>query len=86
MIEAFSHCFPDALQLRYFINSVKEKLKEYGIPSLVAEELVADIFGKCSGSSYKKGLVDSTSPKKLQCSENCKTVWNAQKNTYALPI
>jgi len=36
MIEAFSHCFPFAFQLRCFIhskNNIKEKLNECGIRS-----------------------------------------------------
>ena len=64
MIEAFSHCFPVALHLRCFIHyrkNIKEKLKEYGIPPHVADEFVADIFGKHSGTKYEEGLVDSTS-------------------------
>ena len=87
MIEAFSHCFPSAMQLRCFIhfkNNIKEKLKEYGIPSPVSEEFVADIFGKYSGSSYEEGLVDSTSPEDFNARlENCKAVWNARESPYA---
>ena len=40
---------------------MSEKLREYGIPSSVAEEFIADIFGKHAGSSYYEGLVDSVS-------------------------
>ena len=39
LIDAFSHCFPSAVQLRCFIHfkrNVSEKLK-YGIPTKVAE-------------------------------------------------
>lgn len=40
-----SRCF--ATEMLYpFQNNVKEKLKEYGFPSQVAEEFVADIFWK----------------------------------------
>ena len=49
LIDAFTHNFPCAKQLRYFIHlkrSVSEKLKERGIPSAVADEFLADIFGK----------------------------------------
>jgi len=64
LIDAFSHSFPSAVQLRCFIHfkrNISEKLREYGIPSSVAEEFLADIFGKHEGSSYYAGLVDSVS-------------------------
>ena len=47
LIDAFSHSFPSAVQLRCFIHfkrNVFEKLREYGIPSSVAEEFIADIL------------------------------------------
>ena len=87
MIEAFSHCFPFALQLRYFIhskNNIKEKLKECGIPSQTAEEFVADIFGRHSGSSYEEVLVDFTYPEDFNSRlENCKDTWNTREAPYA---
>ena len=76
MIEAFSHCFPFALQLRWFIhsrNNIKEKLKECG-----------KIFGKCFGSSYEEGLVDSTSPEDFNARlENCKDTRNTREASNA---
>ena len=89
MIEAFSHCFPVALHLRCFIHyrkNIKEKLKEYGIPPHVADEFVADIFGKHSGTKYEEGLVDSTSVVDFDNRlEACKNVWNSREAPYAPP-
>ena len=78
LIDAFSHCFPNAVQLRCFIHfkrNVSEKLKEYGIPTSVAEEFLCDIFGKHSGSMYNEGLVDCTSDKDFgERLEKCRAV------------
>ena len=57
LIDAFSHSFPFALQLRCFIHfkkNISEKLKVYGIPPSVAKEFLDDIFGKHSGSTYSE--------------------------------
>ena len=87
LIDAFSHCFPNAVQLRCFIHfkrNVSEKLKEYGIPTSVAEEFLCDIFGKHSGSMYNEGLVDCTSDKDFgERLEKCRAVWNAREAPYA---
>lgn len=86
MIEAFSHCFPNALHLRCFLHfrkNIKEKLKEYGISSHVSDEFVADIFGRHSGV-YEEGLVDSTSVGDFNNHlEACKDVWNSRETPYA---
>ena len=87
LIDAFSHSFPSAVQLRCFIHfkrNISEKLKEYGIPTAVAEEFVSDIFGKYSGSTYSEGLVDSSSEKEFNDRlTKCEAVWNAREAPYA---
>ena len=87
MVEAFSHCFPNALHLRCFLHfrkNIKEKMKEYGIPSHVSDEFVADIFGRHSGMKYEEGLVDSTSVGDFNNRlEACKDVWNSRETPYA---
>ena len=53
LIEALSHNFPDALQLRCFIHlkrNVAEKLKQRGICNSKAQEFLADIFGTQCGT------------------------------------
>jgi len=58
-------------------------LKECGKPSQIAEEFVADIFGKRSGSSCEEGLVDSTSPEDFNARlKNCKDT-NTREALYA---
>ena len=87
LIDAFSHCFANAIQLRCFIHfkrNVSEKLKEYGIPTGVAEEFLSDIFGKHSGSTYSEGLVDCASEKDFsERLEKCRAVWNAREAPFA---
>ena len=87
LIDAFSHCFPNAVQLRCFIHfkrNVSEKLKEYGIPTGVAEEFLSNIFGKRSGSTYNEGLVDCSSEKDFsEKLEKCMAVWNAREAPFA---
>ena len=58
MVEALSHNFPFAAQLRCFIHfrkNIEQKLRDLGIPSKVSQEFIADIFG----NTYEEGLVDS---------------------------
>ena len=85
LIDAFSHCFPNAVQLRCFIHfNVSEKLKEYGISTKVADEFLSDIFGKHSGSTYNEGLVDCTSEKDFsERLEKCRAIWNVREAPYA---
>ena len=80
LVEAFSHSFPFAIQLRCFIHfrrNIQEKLHTLGIPHQVAEEFLTDILGKQHGSTYVEGLVDCRSEQefdeKLQALEQ---TWN----------
>ena len=86
MIEAFGHSFPHAMHLSCFTHFKKnsiEKLKEYGIPSQVSDEFVADIFGKRSGSMYEEDLVDATSPYDFDTRlESCREIWNTREAPY----
>ena len=87
LIDAFSHSFPMAVQLRCFIHfkrNISEKLKEYGTLTQIAEEFLNDIFGKHSGSTYNEGLVDSTSEEEFNDRlAKCEAVWNAREAPYA---
>ena len=87
LIEAFSHAFPEAVQMRCFIHfkkNISAKLKEFGIPNSVAQEFLDDIFGKQSGSTYNEGLVDSTSEDDFHFRlEKCKPIWNSRERPYA---
>ena len=68
----------------HFKTNIIEKIKEYGIPSQVSDEFVADIFGKRSGSMYEEGLVDATSPEDFDTRlESCREIWNTREAPYA---
>ncbi len=85
MLEAFSHCFPLASNLRcsiHFKNNITEKLKEYGIPSAVSREFVADVFSNRSGNTYE-GLVDATSQDFWARLESCKVISDVRESPYA---
>ena len=59
LVEALSHNFPFAAQLRCFLHfkkNVEQKLRELGIPSQISQEYIADIFGKKVGNTYEEGL------------------------------
>ena len=75
LIEAFSHNFPHAKQLRCFIHmkkNMESKLKENGLPPSVSHEFISDIFGKHVGGIHEEGLVDSTDSSNFDCRlENC---------------
>jgi hypothetical protein len=64
-------------------KNVAEKLKEYGLPSSVAQQFINDIFGRHCGSTYYEGLVDSTSEDQFnERLAKCETVWNAREAPY----
>lgn len=87
LIDAFSHSFPSALQLRCFIHfkkNVTERMKVYGIPPPIAKEFLDDIFGSHSGSTYNEGLVDCASVEEFDDKlMKCETVWNLRETPYA---
>ena len=87
LVEAFAHNFPYAIQLRCFIHfhrNVEQKLKEFGIPSSVAEEFLGDIFGKRIGNTFQEGLVDSTSVDEVEERlHKLQPVWDARESTYS---
>lgn len=87
IIEAMTHSFPYAIQLRCFIHfrrNVKEKLKILGIPSLVSQEFLGDIFGKRVGNTFQEGLVDSNSADEVEeCLHLLKPVWDAREWAHA---
>ena len=88
MVEALSHNFPFAVQLRCFLHfkkNVEQKLKELGIPAQVVQEFLSDIFGKRTANTYKEGLVDSCSVQEFdERVENLKPLWDAREKPFAL--
>ena len=87
LVEALSHNFQLAIQLRCFIHfkkNVHEKLHSLGFSSSLAKEMLSDIFGKHTGSCYSEGLVDSTSELEFDTMlEQHKDVWNKRESPFA---
>ena len=79
LIEALSHNFQTARQLRCFIHmkkNISQKLKDRGIPSRESKEFLADIFGRQCGSSFEEGLVDAENGRDFDSKfENCQADW-----------
>jgi hypothetical protein len=79
LIEALSHNFPDALQLRCSIHlkrNIAEKLKSRGISSSDIQEFLADIFGKQCGNTFQEGLIDSKNAVDFHHRlKACKVLW-----------
>ena len=79
LIEAFSHNFSEAKQLRCFIHlkqNIAGKLKDTGMPPSVCQDFLSDIFGKKSSAVIEEGLVDSSSVSEFDARlQNCKEVW-----------
>lgn len=79
LMEAFSHNFHTAKQLRCFIHlkkNISGKLRDRGIPNNESKEFLADIFGKQCGLSYEQGLVDAENGNDFDGKlENCEVVW-----------
>ena len=89
LVEAFTHNFPFATQLRCFLHvkrNILSKLKERGIPSSFSEEFIADMFGRRISDRYEEGLVDATSAEDFQIRlQNCEETWNPQELSYQHP-
>ena len=87
LVEALSHNFPYAIQLRCFLHfqkNVEQKLKEFGIPTKVAEEFIYDIFGHRAGNTYQEGLVDCCSIMEFdERVKNLKPLWDSREKPYA---
>ena len=87
LVEAFAHNFPYALQLRCFIHfkeNVQEKLHSLCFPSSISDRLLADIFGKHSGSVYTEGLVDCASEEAFDSMlQQLKDVWDEYEQPFA---
>lgn len=87
IVEALSHNFPFAIQLRCFLHfkkNVEKKLKEFAIPSQVAQEFLLDIFGKRVANTFQEGLVDSCSVQEFdERVESLKQLWDAREKPYA---
>ena len=87
LIEALSHNFHSAKQLRCFIHlkkNITEKLRDRGIPSYETQEFLADVFGKRSGNTYEEGLVDSKDGDDFDARlDNCEAVWLSREALYA---
>ena len=87
IVEALSHSFPFAIQLRcslHFKKNVEHKLKEFGFPTQVMQEFVSDIFGKRVANTYQEGLIDSCSVQEFdERVANLKPLWDAREKPYA---
>lgn len=86
LVEALSHNFPIAKQLRCFIHlkrNITEKLKERGISSSDMQEFLADIFGKHVGTVYWEGLVSAEDCNDFDAKlANCERVWKDREAKY----
>ena len=86
LIEALSHNFHSAKQLRCFIHLKKNiavKLKDRGISSNDSKEFLSDIFGRQCGSSHEEGLVDAENADDFDNRlDNCQDVWLAREASY----
>ena len=84
IVESFAHNFPFALQLRCFIHltrNIEDKLRSLAIPTEVAGEFIADIFGRRTGGVYIEGLVDSRSEEDFDATlKQLETVWESRPN------
>ena len=80
LVEAFTHNFPYAIQLRYFIHfrrNVAEKSKSL---SVILQEFLDDIFGKHSNNSYQEGLVDCCSSDDFD--RHLKNIWDSRESAH----
>lgn len=86
LIEAFGHNFAHAIQLRCFIHSRKnihEKLRSLGIDAPVANDFLADIYGRQVGTVKEEGLVDSVSEQDFdQRLEGLQKVWDEREKPF----
>ena len=68
-------------------RNVTEKLRERGIPRSVAEEFVANVFGKRSGCTYEEGLIDSMNQSNFRDRlERWQAVWESIQTCWSVVI
>ena len=88
LIEALSHNFRAAKELRCFIHlkrNITEKLKERGISSSDMQEFLADIFGKQVGNVYQEGLVSAEDETDFDIKmANCEASWKEREDKYSV--
>ena len=86
LVEAFTHNFAYAIQLRCFIHfrrNVAEKLKNLGFSSSISQEFLDDIFGKHIRNSYQEGLVDCCSSDDFDRRlSQLKSVWDSRESLH----
>ena len=87
LVDAFSHSFPYAIQLRCFLHfkrNLQEKLCDFGIPKQEAQEFLFDIFGKSEGNVRMEGLVDCSSIVDFDSKfEALEETWNSRESPYS---
>lgn len=87
LVEAFAHNFPYTLQLWCFIHfkkNVQEKMRSFGFPSSVSDAVLADIFGKQTGSVHMEGLVHCASEEAFDAMmQQLKDVWDEYERPFA---
>ena len=80
LVQALSHNFPFAQQLRcfyHFEKNIREKLRSLAIPSKVTDEFIHDIFGH-RYSQTMEGLVDCVSIADFESKlDTLEATWNA---------
>ena len=86
LIEALGHNFPKAIQLRCFIHlrkNIQEKLRDFGIPSDISTEFLADIFGRQISNTKEEGLVDCASEEEFDARvTTMEQKWNSREKPF----
>ena len=85
-IQALSHNFPFAQQLRcfyHFEKNIREKLRSLATPSKIIDEFIHDIFGHHHSQTMEEGLVDCVSTADFDSKlDSLETIWNSCEYPY----
>ena len=86
LTDACGHNFPYALQLCCFLHfkrNLQEKLRDLGIPKVVADQFLSDVVGRVEGNVRIEDLVDAASIDDFDRKfEALKEPWNTRESPY----
>lgn len=84
LVQALKSSFPWAQQLRCFLHmlrNLKSKLTECHVSSSSSMAIIADIFGRSDGTSFREGLVDASNESTFFTQlESMEKKWNKLEN------
>lgn len=69
----------------HFHRNIKRKLQELALPPFIISDIVADIFGRQTGTTKETGLIDSEDASEFRVRlQQCKKIWDGRELAHSL--